>query len=191
MKTLHNFTAWWKYEARYYPKQFVNGIRNLWKWFLIVWKDRDYDHTYIYKILQFKLEQQAFGIGSRNRHKTSQRDAELMLLCARLCYVQIEEGYENEYMDYVKQKHEFIATDETKKWYTVDTTIIEDNLDEYFKLHPRQYKHVMQGKLNWQGSKVDLNDRKEIAMCIAWNNQQRSKRLLFKILEEQIGDWWD
>jgi len=176
---------WWKFEGRYYHNIFIRGIKNLWKWLPVVWKDKDWDHSHIYKILQFKLEQQAYAIGSRNRHTRAQRDAELMLLCARLCYAQIEEGYETEYMDYFKQKHEFIPTDETKQRYTTDSVTIEDNLDEYFALYPRQYKLCI--KDNPHKSKY----REELAMEIAYRNQERSRKLLFKILEERIGEWWD
>ena len=73
---------WWRFEGRYYHKDFIRGVKNLWRWLPIVWKDKDWDPTHIYKILQFKLEQQAYAIGSRDRHTGAKRDAELMLLCA-------------------------------------------------------------------------------------------------------------
>jgi len=176
---------WWKFEGKYYYKDFIRGVKNLWKWLPVVWKDKDWDPSHIYKILQFKLEQQAYGIGSRDRHTRAKRDAELMLLCARLCYIQQEDSYENEYMDYIKKEYEFVPTDETKKWYTMEYETVEDNLDEYFALYPRQYKLSI--KENPHKSKY----REEIAMEIAYKNQKRSRRLLFKILEERIGDWWD
>jgi hypothetical protein len=178
---------WWKFEGRYYHKIFIRGIKNLWKWLPVVWKDKDWDQSHIYKILQFKLEQQAYAIRSRNRHKNAQRDAELMLLCARLCYAQIGEGYGTEYMDYLKQKHEFTPTDETKQRYTMNSVTIEDNLDEYFALYPRQYKLATAGEV---GSYKHLY-REELAVEIAHRNQERSRKLLFKILEERIGEWWD
>jgi hypothetical protein len=183
--------SWWKFEGKYYHKDFIRGVKNLWKWLPVVWKDRDWDPSHIYKILQFKLEQQAYGIGSRDIHMNAQRDAELMLLCARLCYAQIEEGYENEYFEYVEKKYEFVPTDETQKWYTLEYETVEDNLDEYFALYPKQHKRVLEGKLDWHGHKPDLTNREEIARCIAWNNQERSRKLLFKILEERINNWWD
>ena len=183
--------SWWKFEGKYYHKDFIRGVKNLWKWLPVVWKDRDWDPSYIYKILQFKLEQQAYGIGSRDIHMNAKRDAELMLLCARLCYIQQEDLYESEYLGYLDQKHEFIPTDETQKWYTIESTTVEDNLDEYFALYPSQYKRALQGKIAWWGNKTDPEDRKALAICIAWNNQERSRKLLFKILEERIGNWWD
>ena len=33
-----------------------NGIRNLIKWFPVIWKDRNFDHGYLYTILEFKLD---------------------------------------------------------------------------------------------------------------------------------------
>jgi len=35
----------------------IRGIKNLIKWFPIIWKDRDWDQAYIEYMLQFKLEQ--------------------------------------------------------------------------------------------------------------------------------------
>jgi len=32
-----------------------NGVKNLIKWFPIIWQDRDYDYGYLYTILEFKL----------------------------------------------------------------------------------------------------------------------------------------
>jgi hypothetical protein len=183
--------SWWKFEGRYYHKDFIRGVKNLWKWLPTVWQDRDWDPSYIYKVLQFKLEQQAYGISSRDRHTTAQRETELMLLCARLCWLQQEAAYEYEYLEYISSNHEFIPTDETKKWYTIESTTIEDNLDEYFDRYPIQYKRVLEGKINWNGKKVDPTDRTEIAMYIAHENQQRSNRLLFKLLEQRINNWWD
>jgi len=187
MKQLHKIKSWWHFEGRYYHKDFMQGIRNLRRWFAVIWKDRDHDHTYIYKILQHKLEQQAYGIGSRSRHTMSQRDAELMLLCARLCHIQQEELYENEYMDYVKKKYELVPVGENDEWYTMEYETIEDNLDDYFALYPRQYKLATAGEFGSHKQKY----REELAMEIAHNNQKRSKRLLFKILQERIGTWWD
>ena len=34
-----------------------NGIKNLWTYKSVIWNDRWYDYSYIFKILEFKLEQ--------------------------------------------------------------------------------------------------------------------------------------
>ena len=57
---MEKIKLWWRFEGRYYHKTFIRGIKNLWKWLPVVWKDKDWDPSHIYKILQFKLEQQAY-----------------------------------------------------------------------------------------------------------------------------------
>ena len=130
---------WWKYEGRYYHKDFIQGIKNLWKWFPTIWKDRDWDHSFIYTILAKKIENQAKCIGSNDRHMSAARDVEIMLLCVRLIKIQQEDLYGMEYMDYINKEYEFVPTDETKKWHTIEDTVIEDNLDEYFKTMHSKY----------------------------------------------------
>ena len=177
---LKKMKLWWKFEGRYYHKNFIQGVKNLWKWFPTIWKDRDWDHYFIYEILRVKLENQAYSIESNDRHTRAQRDAEIMLLCARLIQIQQEDLYTIEYLDYYKEDHKFVPTDETKKWYTIENTLIEDNLDEYFAKYPKQYKKY-----------AGENERWVIAFKIAQYNQDRSRKLLFKIIEQHIEGWWD
>lgn len=196
MKTIqttwwNQIALWWRFEARYYHREFVQGVRNLWNWLSVIWKDRDHDPAYVYRILQFKLEQQARGLGSRDRHTSAKRETEKMLLCARLCWLQQDDAYETEYLEYIDSEYEFTPTDETGKWYSMESTIIRNNLDDYFKRYPRQYKRIINGDLDWYGDPIDVTDKERIAMCIAHENQQRSKQLLFKILEQRLDHWWD
>ena len=104
-----------------------------------------------------------------------------MLLCARLIKIQQEDLYAIEYLDYYKEDHKFIPTDETKQWYTMENTLIKDNLDEYFAIYPKQYKKYNDG----------TRERHQIAFSIAVNNQERSRKLLFKIIERHIDRWWN
>jgi len=181
MKMLEKIRLWWKFDGRYYHKEFVSGIKNLWRWFPTIWKDRDWDQYHIYELLAKKLEYQAQYIAGKDRHTAAQRSAERMLLCARLIRIQQEDLYATEYLDYYKEDHMFVPLDDTKKWYTVESTLIEDNLDEYFGKYAKQYKQYADSD----------QERWQIAHNIAHNNQQRSHRLLFKIMQEHIEGWWD
>jgi hypothetical protein len=178
---LNSIALWWKFEGRYYHINFINGIKNLWNWFPTIWKDRDWDQTFIYEVLIHKLEKQAKYIGDRDWHTRAQRDAELMLLCARLARIQQEDLYMMEYMEYLDQDIEFVPTDETKKWFTMESTTTRDDLADYFIKYKRQYELI---------DKTD-KDTHHIAIEIARNNQERSRKLLFKIMEENISGWWD
>ena len=191
---LEKMKLWWKFEGRHYHKDFIQGVKNLYKWFPTIWNDRDWDGHYIYEILRVKLENQAYCIGNESRHVNSKRDVERMLLCSRLIQIQQEDLYEIEYLDYIKEDHHMIPTDETHQWYTIESTTIEDNLDEYFKKYPRQYKQVQLGKINYfdiPGTPPEKKSRKTIAIEIAYHNQDKSRKLLYKIMERHIDGWWN
>ena len=53
---LEKLKLWWEFEGKYLHRDFIEGIKNLIKWFPIIWKDRNWDHSYIYEILKFKLK---------------------------------------------------------------------------------------------------------------------------------------
>ena len=89
---------WFRWEFKYQHKYIKYGVQNLYKWFWVIWKDRDWDHHYIFQVLKFKLEKQAKHLGERNWHKSSKRDAELMMTCVRLINkLQNEEYYDELY----------------------------------------------------------------------------------------------
>ena len=186
-------SLWWRFEARYYHKDFVQGVKNLVKWFPTVWKDRDYDQAYIYTILSKKLEFQSKYIGDRDFHTRAKRDAEIMKTCVRLISKVKNEDYGMEYLEYHETKHKFVETDElykgekTFEWVCDE---LSENFDEYFKKYPRQYKRVLSGEVN-RFKRDGEKDKKLIAMEIAHENQERCRKLLFKIMEENIERWWD
>ena len=68
-----------------------NGLRGLWVWFPVIWKDRDWHWALIYRVLQFKmkrtrLHQEHFGVAvwNQRKHWVSQlRECELLL--DRIC----------------------------------------------------------------------------------------------------------
>lgn len=75
---------WFKWDAKYFPERFITGVKNLYKWFPIIWKDRNYDHDYIFVILKFKLENQAKQFIKSGHTESAEREAELMMTCVRL-----------------------------------------------------------------------------------------------------------
>jgi hypothetical protein len=178
---LEKIKLWWEYDGRYLHRNFITGVKNLWNWFPVIWKDRDWDQTFIYEVLIHKLEKQAKYIGERDFHTRAQRDAELMLLCARLARIQQEDLYMMEYMEYLDQDFEFIPTDETEEYFTMESTVTRDDLIDYFYKYRSQYKLIDK----------TYKDNHHIAIEIARNNQDRSRKLLFKIMEENIEGWWD
>ena len=191
LNILEKISLWWKFEGRYYHKDFAKGIKNLWKWFPVIWKDRDWDDHYIFEVLKFKINKQADYIGDRNIHVNAKRDAEIMRLVNRLIKLNQDEFYGMEYMDYHETKYDFIPTDKTEKWFTMEDELISERFDEYFKKYPRQYKRVINAEINRYRRPFEEKDKKLIAMEIAHGNQDRCHKLIFKLLEGNIQKWWD
>jgi hypothetical protein len=188
---INRIKLWWKFEAQYYHRDFIHGVKNLWKWFPTIWKDRDWDDHYIFELLRVKLQNQAKYIGGRDIHTTAKRDAERMRLVARLIKLQQDDYYGMEYMEYHETKYDFIPTDETKKWYTMEDELVSERFDEFFKKYPRQHKRVLSGEVNRYRRPAEEKDKKLIAMEIAHENHERCRELLFKILNNNIEKWWD
>ena len=189
---------WWKFDGRYYHKDFIQGVKNLWKWFPVIWRDRDWDHSFIYEIIKVKLKNQSDYIGGHNRHTRAKRDAELMKLCSRLIQRCQDNHYDMEYMDYHESNYNFLdITDEDdipekyRKGKKLDIELVSENFDDFFKKYPRQYKRVMSGEINRFDRPIEDKDKKLIAMEIAHENQDRCRKLVFKIMSNRIEGWWD
>lgn len=161
-------------------KNIITGIKNLIKWFPIIWKDRDWDDHFIFDILKFKLINQAKYIGYHNRHTTAKRDAEIMMLCVRLIEKVQSEYYGSEYVNYHESDFNWIDTD-NPNYKQLDIVERSEHFDDYFKKYPLIYRTV-----------PDLKVPKiKIAMHIARINEERAHKLLFTILEKNIRRWWD
>ena len=184
-------SLWWKFEGRYYHKDFANGVKNLWKWFPVVWKDRDWDHSHILEVLKFKISKQADYISRRGIHINAKRDVEIMRTVCRLIERMQEDYYGLEYGDYHKTEYKFVPTDETKEWYTMESELISEKFGAYFAKYSRQYKRVMSGEIKKYTGTPSEKSKMNIALEIACENQERCNRLIFKILEENLQRWWD
>ena len=126
---------WIKWELPYQHKYIKYGVKNLYKWFRVIWNDRDWDHHYIFQVLKFKLEKQANHLTKNGFHNNAQRDAELMMTCVRL---------------------------------------IDKLQNEYY------YDELC---------KSDVRSSEAVKNVIAKHNKAR--RLLFKIMNDRIEEWWD
>lgn len=186
---LEKLKLWWEFEGKYLHRDFIEGIKNLIKWFPIIWKDRNWDHSYIYEILKFKLKNQAEYIGVNDRHTRAKEDSETILKCVDLIDKVQSEFYSSEYMDYHKSNFEFIDIEGNKEGMKkLKITEISENFDEYFKKYPDIYDYVLSNK---EAQIFPINEKKNIAINIAEENHKRAKKELFQIIEDNIEKWWD
>jgi hypothetical protein len=178
-KTKHFF----RYNVFHHVRRLYGRLLNLIRWFPVIWKDHDWDSTYIFEILKFKLSNQARYIGANNRHTRAKEDARNMLLCVSLIEKIQDDFYDMEFFHYYITELEFVPDKINPKYYSIEERLIENNLKEYFKKYPKIYKQVV--------SEGTYSDDKRIAMEISYKNHLRAKKLLFKIMEENIERWWD
>jgi hypothetical protein len=185
-------SLWWEHDGRYMGKEFIRGIKSVWYWLPVIWKDRNWDDSYIFTVLSHKLKAQAKYIGGRGIHTRSKRDTEVMMTCVRLMERVQDEFYSSEYGNYHKTKHWFEPCEDKEGYSTWESRLLEENFDEYFLKYPRIYDRVMQGENVFTLDGDDHEDIKQrIAMNIGHINQDRARKLLFKIMEQNIEKWWD
>ena len=177
---------WFQYKGRYLHKDFIQGIKNLIKWFPVIWKDRNYDHDFIFILLEQKLINQSKYIHKKSRHLNANRDAERIMTCVRLIQKVREEYYHMEYMDYHKSEYHWDEIIDKPDYKQLRVEEISENFDDYFKKYPLVFKKIKSKYV--RGSRSEKNN---IAVQMSWENHKRAKRLLFKMLNEHIESWWD
>jgi hypothetical protein len=182
---------WWRRDGKYLHLEFKRGIKNLIYWFPIIWRDRNWDSHYIFEILKHKLKAQSKYIGGRDIHTQAKRDAEIMMTCVRLMKLIQDEHYSSEYSDYHISKHWFEDIPDKPGYSTWESKQLEENFDDYFKKYPLVYKRVLAGEGPFQPISFKQEDKQRIAMNIGHINHNRARKLLFKIMEQNIEKWWD
>lgn len=160
---------WWNSEGKYLHRTIWYGIKNLIKWFPIVWKDADWDHAYIMYVLHFKIKNTADYIEKHKRYKGWERDVERMRLCVRLMDALEQDIYELEYQDYYNSG----IFDEEKF----------DRLDEYLVKYPNYVKRL--NIIPESGNNISA------ALLIGHYRHQRATQLLFELINRNIYYWWD
>ena len=177
-------------------RYFINSIKNLIRWFPIIWNDRDWDDWYIYTILETKLKHQAKYIGDKDRHTRAKRDSELMRTCTRLIKKIKEEEYDSEWMDYHMSNYNWLDIPDDPDSKQLDIELKSETFDDYFLKYPTDYRRVISNARNQIFNIIDpelshTERRQRIAMNMGIIRQERARKLLFKLLERNIECWWD
>ncbi len=184
LRKLKLIPSWWNHEGKYYHRMFITSVKNLIYWFPIIWRDRNWDYNYIFEIMKHKLNAQA-----KYFHTRSKQHARRMKLCVKLMKLIQDEFYSHEYLDYHKTKHWFEDLPDRPGSISWESRLLEENFDDYFKKYPLIYKRVLNGEGIFEREGED--DKQVIAMNIGYINHGRARKLLFKIMEENIEGWWD
>lgn len=166
-------------------RKFKLGIRNLIRWFKVIWRDRDYDTSFIWEILKTKLKNQAEYIGKHDRTMSSKKNSQMMMTCVRLIEKIENETYDHEW--YKFQHSEYLWIPDTPGSFRLEINEIWEKYDEYFAKYPHAYREVTKNE-----KYIFANISKQnIAMNMSHYMDKKANRLLFKILERDLRKWWD
>lgn len=196
--------AWdWFYDNIYWKtigwrlKEFRSSVNKLIRWLPIIWKDRDWDDHYIWELMKNKLRWQAKYIGDRDFHTRAAHDAKRMRLCANLIDKIQDEWYQMEHTDYYEANFNWLDVENKPEYKELDIQTTFEDFDSYFKKHKSVYKKVLSDK-KYQVFPIEEREgdrpsdfKLRIAMNIGHYNHNRARKLLFKIMEEDIEGWWD
>ena len=98
-------------------------------------------------------------------------------------------------MDYHESDFNWLDNPDKPDYKQLEIETTSERFDDYFKKYPLVYKKVLTNKeLQIFGIEVrdgEIDAKQRIAMNIGRYNHERARKLLFKIMEENIEDWWD
>ena len=169
----------------------INPIKNLIRWFPIIWKDRDYDDYYIWEILKTKLKYQSEYIKNKGIHESADYDAQRMMLCIRLIEKIQDEYYEIEHMNYHKSEYTWEDVEDDYDLKQLNIKHISKHFDDYFAKHRSSVRHVLKNSKHQVFTLKESEFKHRLAMNVAHYNQNKAQTLLFKILDKDIKDWWN
>lgn len=166
-------------------------IFNILRWIPVIWRDKDWDHTFIYEILRFKLQNQAEYLAKHDRHQCSKRNAEKIMTCVRLIE-RIKEGYyESEYMDYHYSNLISEPIEGDTELYSLHVEYVWQNHGEFLKKYPNMVRRVLKKQNKSMRSIRGETAKRKLAQEVSRENAKRAKRLLFNIIHDDIDGWWD
>lgn len=163
------------YKIKEWPRQIRQGFQSLFLWLPVIWKDRNWDHIYIYIVLRHKLHLTEQLIRHHGHHTKHVQDADKIKLCINL----LDRLTNDEYHNIAFKNH-------YKKWGEPEFNWKDS------KSHPG-YSEL---DINYPKVKTDNEngiERKDFKRCSHHEAKLREQDLdlLFKLIRKNIQTWWD
>lgn len=165
---------------------FIEGVKNVLSWVPVLYKDKNWDDYYIFKVLQKKIEMQRQYLVNANRHTRVDYDNYWMTVVLNLIERQTEQYYQTEMYDYIDSDIKFVPSHHGKDYYEIEKVTRSENLDDYLKKYPSAIKAVK--KMN---KSSNISDKETLAFLVGKHNHDRCRNLIFEILKTKIEYWWD
>jgi len=181
-------SAWNKntlfYKLHWRLRYFLTGVKNIFRWLPTIYHDRDWDGDFILKILQKKIEFQRKELVNANRHTDIDRDNRDMTLSLNLLERIREEYYHLECLDYWEDNISFEDVSNKPDSKSIEIKTTDERFDDYLNKYPSSVRAVI--KKNGV-----IENKKTLCLEVSYYNHNKANKLLFRILEEKITQWWD
>lgn len=165
-------------------KYFLTGVKNIFKWMPTIYHDRDWDGNFILKILQKKIEFQRKELVDANRHMGIDRDNRYMTLALNLLERVMEEHYRLECVDYWVTNISFEDVPDNPDLKSIEIETKNERFDEYLHKYPSSVRAVIK-------KHGEQDDKKRLCLLVSYYNHNKANKLLFRVLEERLDQWWD
>lgn len=171
----------------YKLRRFINRIHKIIRWIPVIWRDEDYDSYFIFEILKTKLTtvSRYFSDSHELSYVNQERDKEIVDTCIRLINRIQNDYYETEMFDYYMAKYAFKPVSGNSYKMVVEEE--ESNLDTYFSKNKLLHKKIV---MELESCTKIQHDDYSIASRMSWEKQLKAKRILFKLLDNNIENWW-
>ena len=176
---------WFRWDAKHFHRDVAQGVKNLWRWLPIIWKDRDWDDHYIFESLKFKLRNTAKYFEKQQRFVGWEKEVKYMKICETLIDRIQTDYYQMEYFDYYDSDMRMVPTEDGL--YQVVFDVKRDDTDQFVKKYP----HALRRAKRNPKFKSYFEGKRNGHLAIGMVRHAKARKLLFKIMEERIERWWD
>ena len=163
---------YWLYDLKHVPYKIKSGFKNLFRWAPIIWRDRDFDYSYLLGIMKFKLQNMISCFDSHVENPAASVDIRYMKICISLIEKIESDFYDFEPCDYLEIHPSATKNDKTPT--------------DFFKKYPGSYRKAMSDPRFSNYSKSDEG----IAIAMGMVRNEKARRILFSILNQKIQHWW-
>lgn len=163
----------------YYFKRKYRQIKNLIKWIPIIWNQFDFDYRYATDVFKFQLLKMADFMESDKTKCVGAKDrASRIRMIIRLMDKVYDEDYACEYQSKLK---ELYPKEGLFDWQFVDTEKGDGSSYLKYGYELTESKKMIN----------EINKAKDSLFKESREKQERAHKLLWKLIEHNIRNWWD
>ena len=169
----------WYLNFKYFIKNIFIGIKNLWIWFPVIWRYRNFDNGYLIDLNIKKLEMMhKWFSNSKNNH----------ILDSHRKYIEQRIATAVKLMKLVQDKYyssEYIL--QIEKLYGKNRFVFKP-----YGNHKDSYKMVMEFDKKYTDEELEKIYKHEKELFLkSYEKHKKAKRILWKFIEHNIDWWWD